>query len=90
MTRIFTPPDLDFDRTIPKVFIRNCSWSNEQLEALTEHLGDKRYDIYVYHDAMKDVQWAEGIRTHAAKTYDWKHYSNIEPLDLLRKIDDDF
>lgn len=90
MTRIFTPPDLDFDRTIPKVFIRNCSWTVEQMTALTEHLGDKRYDIYVYHDSMKDVQWAEGIRTHAAKTYDWLHYHEMEPLDLLRKIDDDF
>jgi hypothetical protein len=90
MTRIFTPPDLDFDRSIPKVFIRNCPWTDEQLSNLVDLLGDKRYDIYIYHDNMNDVQWAEGIRTHAVKTYNWKDYKDIQPEELLRKIDDDF
>jgi hypothetical protein len=90
MTRIFTPPDLDFDRTIPKVFIRNCPWTVDQFTTLTEHLSDKLYDIYVYNDSMNDIQWAEGIRNHAVKTYDLRSYQDIEPVDLLRKIDNDF
>jgi hypothetical protein len=39
---------------------------------------------------MNDIQWAEGIRTHAKKIYDWKHYKEMQPEELLRKIDDDF
>jgi len=90
MTRFFTPPDLDFDRTISKVFIRNCPWTDEQLNNLINELSDKRYDIYIYRDEMKDIQWAEGIRTHASKIYDWRHYKDMQPEDFLRKIDDDF
>lgn len=90
MTRIFTPPDLDFDRTIPKVFIRNCPWTQEEMINLVEHLGDKRYDIYVYHESMNDLQWEEGIRTSSTKTYNWKNYKNMQPLEILEMIDRDF
>lgn len=88
MPRIFTPPDIDFDRSIPKVFIRNCPWTSEQLSKMIEQLSDKIYDIYVYNDAMNDVQWAEGIRSQSIKVYDWKHYSSLDPVEWLRTIDD--
>jgi hypothetical protein len=90
MTRFFTPPDVDFDSSISKIFIRNCPWTDEQLTNLVDQLGDKRYDIYIYRNDMNDIQWAEGIRTHAKKIYDWKHYKEMQPEELLRKIDDDF
>jgi hypothetical protein len=88
MTRFFTPPD--FDKAVSKVLIKNCSWTDEQLNTLSEHLSNKEYDIYIYRDEMNDIQWAEGIRTHAKKIYDWRHYKDMEPEDFLRKIDDDF
>lgn len=90
MTRIFTPPDIDFNRTIDKVFVRNCTWTLEQIQEVAEHLGEKDYDIYIYHNEMNDVQWAEGIRTHSKKVYDWKHYSTMQPEEFLRIIDDEF
>jgi hypothetical protein len=90
MTRIFTPPDLDFNRSIPRVFIRNCSWTVTQLYELVPLLGDKNYDIYIYHDSMNDVQWAEGIRTSSTKVYDWSLYAHMKPEDFLRSIDNDF
>lgn len=90
MTRLFTPPDIDFDRSIPKVLIRNCPWTEEQMTELIEHLGEKRYDIYVYNESMNDVQWEEGIRTSAVKTYNWRHHKDMQPIDILRMIDNDF
>ena len=90
MTRIFTPPDLDFDRSIPRVLVRNCSWTTSQLYDLVSFLGDKNYDIYIYHDDMNDVQWAEGIRTSSTKVYDCRLYTHMKPEDFLRSIDDDF
>lgn len=90
MTRIFTPPDIDFNRTIAKVFVRNCNWTLEQLQEVSQHLGDKAYDIYVYHDVMKDVQWAEGIRTQSSKQYDWRKYADMQPEQFIRMIDDEF
>lgn len=88
MTRIFTPPD--FDKAVSKVLIKNCPWTDEQLNYLTKYLSNKIYDIYICSDEMKDIQWAEGIRTHAKKIYDWRHYKDMQPEDFLRKIDDDF
>ena len=61
MPRIFTPPDLEFDRSIPKVLIRNCDWTEEQIQYIVDNLGDKNYDIYLYSDKMDDIQWVEGI-----------------------------
>ena len=88
MPRIFTPPDMEFDRTIPKIFIRNCPWTEEQLSDIVEHLSDKNYDIYIYNDSMNDIQWAEGIRTQSVKVYDWRHYQSLDPIDWLRTLDD--
>ncbi len=90
MTRIFTPPDYDSNRSISKVYIFNCPWSDEQLSQLAMDLEDKKYDIYIYCDDRNDVQWAEGIRTHAIKTYNWRHYKDMPAQDFLRMIDNDF
>ena len=70
MPRFFTPPDMDFDRTIPKVLIRHCQWTDEQLQVYVNDLSDANYDIYLYHDDMNDIQWVEGIRAMAVKVYD--------------------
>jgi len=88
MPRIFTPPDMEFDRSIPKIFIRNCPWTEEQLNNIIEHLSDKLYDIYIYNDSMNDIQWAEGIRTQSVKVYVWRHYQSLDPIDWLRTLDD--
>ena len=89
MARIFTPPDMEFDRTIPKVFIRNCDWSEEKILEILNVLGDKEYDIYLYNDSMNDIQWAEGIRTQSKKVLDCRHYSE-DPLIWVKRIDDEF
>ena len=88
MPRIFTPPDIDFDRTIPKIFIRNCPWTEAQMSEYVQHLGDKIYDLYIYNDSMNDIQWAEGIRTQSVKVYDWNHYRSLDPIEWLRTIED--
>lgn len=89
MPRIFTPPDLDFDRTIPKVLIRNCPWTDEEIGQYVVELSDKNYDIYIYRDEMKDIQWAEGIRAMSKKVYDWRHYKDKDPVEWLRTLDND-
>ena len=89
MPRIFTPPDIDFDRSIPKFFIKNCPWTDEQLQQFIEQIDStKLYDIYVYRDEMNDIQWAEGIRAQSVKTFDWKQYQTLDPIEWLRRIDD--
>lgn len=92
MTRIFTPPDLNFDRSVPKILIRNCYWTNEQIQILIDNLGDKNYDIYLYNDDMNDIQWAEGIRsmTNTKHVYDFRHYTHRDTLEWLKEIDNEF
>jgi hypothetical protein len=89
MPRFITPPDMEFNKSIPKILIRNCDWTGEQIQYLLENLSDKNYDIYLYHDAINDIQWFEGIRgmTPANQVYDCNHYGSQEPLEWLKIID---
>jgi hypothetical protein len=88
MPRIFTPPDCEFDRSIKKILIRNCDWTDEQIASYIDNLSDKVYDIYIYNDRMNDVQWYEGIRTSAVKVIDYRNYKNLDPVEWLRTLDD--
>lgn len=92
MPRIFTPPDLEFDRSIPKVLIRNCDWTEEQIQYIVDNLGDKNYDIYLYSDKMDDIQWVEGIRSMTASkhVYDFRHHLHKDTLAWLKEIDNEF
>lgn len=90
MTRIFTPPDYESNRSIPKVYIFNCPWTDEELSLLVDNLDQGEYDIYIYDNDRNDVQWAEGIRTNATKIYNWAHYKDTKPEDLLKIIHDVF
>lgn len=91
MARIFTPPDMEFDRTIPKVFVRNCDWSDEKIREVLDVLSeDKNYDVYLYNDSMNDIQWAEGIRTQSAQVFDCRHYTSEDPVVWMKRVDDGF
>jgi hypothetical protein len=92
MPRFITPPDVEFDKSIPKVLIRNCNWTGEQIQYLLNHLGDKNYDIYLYHDNLNDIQWFEGIRsmTNPKHVYDFKHHTHRDTLEWLKEIDNEF
>jgi hypothetical protein len=89
MARIFTPPDIEYDRSIPKILIRNCDWSDDLITQILSSLSDKNYDIYIYHDKMNDVQWAEGIRSQARRVFDCRQY-NEDPAMWLKRFDDEF
>jgi hypothetical protein len=86
MPRIFTPPDMEFDRTITKILIRNCDWTDEQLQEYVNQLSDANYDIYLYNDSMNDIQWVEGIRAMATKVYDARDISG-DVLTWLKELD---
>lgn len=89
MTRFITPPDLEFDKSITKILIRNCDWTAEQINDLLQQLSDTAtVDIYLYHDSLNDIQWFEGIRglTSADNVYDCNHYKSQEPKDWLKEI----
>lgn len=88
MPRIFTPPDFDFDGNRPRVLIRNCPWTDEELQSYAEQLSDAAYDIYVYNDNMKDHQWLEGVRTRSVKTLNYNDYKTLNPIEWLRTLDD--
>ena len=92
MPRFITPPDVEYEKSIPKVLIRNCNWTGEQIQFLLENLGDKNYDIYLYHDNMDDIQWFEGIRamTKPNHVYDFKHHTQRDTLEWLKEIDNEF
>lgn len=89
MPRFITPPDMEFDKSIPKILIRNCDWTGEQIQYLLGNLSDKNYDIYLYHDDMGDIQWFEGIRgmTPVHHVHDCNHYRGQDPLEWLKIID---
>lgn len=89
MTRFITPPDLEFDKSITKILIRNCDWTAEQINDLLQQLSDTAtVDIYLYHDNYNDIQWFEGIRamTSVNNVYDCNHYIGREPSDWLKEI----
>ena len=90
MPRFITPPDMEYDKSIPKVLVRNCDWTAEQIQYFLENLSDKSYDVYLYHDNINDIQWFEGIRslTPANRVYDCNHYPGQDPLEWLKVIDD--
>ena len=88
MPRFITPPDLEFDKDIIKILIRNCTWTNEQISDILLVLGDKNYDIYLYNDSMGDIQWFEGIRAMAKAVLDCNHYQGQDPKVWLKQIDD--
>lgn len=90
MVKIYTPPDMNFDRSVPKVLIRNCDWSHDKIVQVLEALSDKEYDIYLYHDNMNDIQWAEGIRAQAVKQLDCNHHKEEDPVVWVKKFDDEF
>jgi len=93
MTRFITPPDLEFDKSITKILIRNCDWTAEQINDLLQQLSDAAtVDIYLYHDSYNDIQWFEGIRamTSADNVYDCNHYRGQEPKDWLKEIVEKF
>ena len=93
MTRFITPPDLEFDKSITKILIRNCDWTAEQINDLLQQLSDAAIvDIYLYHDNYNDIQWFEGIRamTSADNVYDCNHYRGQEPIDWLKEIVEKF
>ena len=70
MPRFFTPPHMEFDRLRPKVLIRDCNWTDEEIQSYADSLESDHYDVYLYHDKMNDVQWFEGIRAMANKVCD--------------------
>ena len=92
MPRFITPPDVEYDKSIPKVLIRNCNWTGDQIQYLLDNLGDKTYDIYLYHDNMDDIQWFEGIRamTNPKHVFDFRHYINRDTLEWLKEVDNEF
>jgi len=92
MPRFITPPDVEFDKSIPKVLISNCDWTGEQIQFLLGSLGDKNYDIYLYHDNMNDIQWFEGIRsmTKSNHVYDFRNHTQRDTLEWLREVDNEF
>ena len=89
MTRFITPPDLEFDKSITKILIRNCDWTAEQINDLLQQLSDTAtVDIYLYHDNYNDIQWFEGIRamTSINNVYDCNHFRDQDPKDWLKEI----
>lgn len=92
MPRFFTPPDIEYDMTIPKILIRNCDWTEQQILNIMENLSEKTYDVYLYNNVANDVQWFEGIRGRLPpnRVYDCNHYKGIDPFEWMKKIDDEF
>lgn len=92
MPNIYTCPSMNFDRSVPKVLIRNAVWTEQEIQFLVNNLSEKEYDIYLYHDGMNDVQWVEGIRNMTApnRVFDYNNYKHRDKLEWLKEIDNEF
>lgn len=91
MPRFITPPDFEFDSSIPKVMIFNVPWSDEEMAEILEQLSDAPYDIYLYnHERMNDIQWYEGLRHMCKKVLNYNHYKDRDPVAWLRELDNEF
>ena len=88
MPRIITPPDLETDRTIPKILIRNAPWTDDEIRDILLQLSDAPYDIYLYNNEMNDIQWFEGVRNMSRHCLDWRHHKDEDPVEWLKTLDD--
>jgi len=90
MPRVITHPDMDYDVDKPKVLIRNANWDTELCQRIVNELGDKDYDIYLYHSDIGDVQWEEGVRAKAKITLDADNFKDRDTIEWLKEFDADF
>lgn len=89
MPTFYTPPDMNFDRSVPNVLIKNCDWTGEEIQHFLDNLSDKDYNIYLYHDNINDIQWFEGIRgmTSPTRVIDAAKLKHIDTLTWLKEVD---
>ncbi len=88
---IYTPPDLDMDSELKKIWIFNCSWTQDQIvEAFTALPQDKDFDVYIYDESMKDAVWEEGIKHKCVKRYNCKDFANLDHVQIAKRIYDEF
>lgn len=90
MPNIYTPPDLHPDPRAPRILIRNCPWTEDQLRGYIEHLSDLDYGIYIYNDSMNDYLWCEGVRTSSRKVIDYRDFKDRDPVEFLKSLDEIF
>jgi hypothetical protein len=90
MPRFITPPDFEYDASIPKVMIINIPWTHEDIINILGQLSDKPYDIYLYNPAMNDIQWYEGLRHMCTKVLNFNHFKDRDPIEWLSELDDEF
>lgn len=88
---IYTPPDCDLHSNVPKIWIYNCAWTDEQIiEAFSAIPDDKEFDVYIYDDTKNDYIWEEGMKHRCVKRYNYKDYSSLTHLEMAQRIYDEF
>lgn len=90
MPDIYTHPDYNFSRDRQRVLIRNCDWTDDQIQNIVNQLGDKQYDIYIDNNSNTDIQWAEGVRANCKLVLDWRYFKHRDPVEWLKEIDNEF
>lgn len=88
---IYTPPDMDIDSELKKIWLFNCTWSEDQIkEAFSALPTDKDFDVYIYDDSMKDPIWEEGLKHRCAKRYNCRDYRDMTHIEIAKRIYDEF
>lgn len=88
---IYTPPDCNLQSDLPRIWLYNCNWTDEQiLEAFEQTPHHKDFDVYLYNSAMNDVQWEEGMKNRCVKRYNCDDYPDLDHLQLAMRIYNEF
>ena len=87
---IYTPPDLELDSALKKIWIFNCTWTEDQIQSAFETWPlDKDFDFYLYDISMKDPIWEEGMKHRCFKRYNCRDYPDQTPVEILQRIYND-
>ena len=88
---IYTPPDLEMDSDLKKIWIFNCKWSEQDIiEAFSALPQEKDFDVYIYDESMKDPVWEEGLKHRCVKRYNCNDYKDFTPVQIAQRIYDEF
>lgn len=82
---------MDIDSELKKIWVFNCKWTQEEIiEAFQALPQDKDFDVYIYHESMNDPVWEEGLKYRCVKRYNCNDYSKMTPVQIAKRIYDEF
>jgi len=87
--RILSPPDYEYSTEIPRIFVRNCYWTQEECQEIVDAVDEnKLVDVYYYNNEMNDINWHEGVRNNSKLVVDCRDYKDQDPTVWVKNLVD--